>query len=152
MNKKLALIMLSGFVSFLISCLPYNEVELISVDNVEVKKFTMSGIRAEVTVKVSNPNNYKISIIDSDLDIYLNGIMMGKATIKETIVLEKKSKDSHRFTIDTNYTGASAGGLSAIMTLITSSSVNLGLKGTIKAKAKFIRKKVDVEFNERVSI
>ncbi|PCJ83610.1 MAG: hypothetical protein COA57_10860 [Flavobacteriales bacterium] len=133
------------------SCISYKEVQFIAMIGAEVKSFSAKGLNVELGVKLRNPNNYKITVVDSDLDIFINGKPMGKAKIKNKIKMKKNSEDVHHFIISADYDNAAVGGLSAIMAMLGASSMQLRIKGKVKAKALVFRKTFDVDFTERVS-
>lgn len=133
------------------ACVSYEEVEIVSIDDVEIVSFSTEKIVVKITATVHNPNNYKIKIVNSDLDLFLNARNMGKATIDDKIVLPKKSKDQHIFTVTSDL--KKAGGLiGGILTMGLGGGAELRVKGTIKAKAFGIGKKFPVDLKERVSM
>ena len=103
-------------------------------------------------MQIKNPNKYDISIVGSDLMIFLKGKKMGTAIIKEKIKLKKKSNDIYRFTIQSNLKDLASGALPVILGLITQSSVDIQIQGHIKAKAKGISKKIPIDFKETVKL
>lgn len=134
------------------SCMIYKDVELVGVKNVKLNQFSLKGIEAEVSLRVKNPNGYKITIVDSDLDIILNGKPFGKAKIKENVVLKKKSDEVHKITIKSKVGSVAQGALSSLLGLLTQKAVNVRLKGDIKAKALVISKKIPIDIEEKVSL
>ena len=144
--------MLSFFAFSLSGCLQYKEVEIVKIDNVGVKEVSTKSIDIEVAMQIKNPNKYDISIVGSDLTIFLKGKKMGTANIKEKIKLKKKSNDIHRFTIQSNLKDIASGALPILMGLITKNSIDLKVEGHIKAKAKGISKKIPIDFTENVKL
>ncbi len=136
----------------LTSCLQYKEVEIVKVTDVGIKEISTKAIDVEVAMQIKNPNKYDISIVNSDLSIFLKGKKMGTANIKEKIKLKKKSNTIYRFTIQSSLKDIASGALPILMGLITKNSVELQVQGDIKAKAKGISKKVPVDFKERVKL
>jgi LEA14-like dessication related protein len=86
----------------LFSCLQYKEVQIIKVTDVGIKDVSTKAIDIEVAMQIKNPNKYDISIVDSDLTLFLKGKKLGTANIKEKIKLKKKSNEIHRFVIQSN--------------------------------------------------
>ena len=56
----------------LYSCIEYKDVEVIDVSDIRVKSLTTSVVEIEFKMQVNNPNNYKISVVDSDLELFIN--------------------------------------------------------------------------------
>ena len=136
----------------LFGCLQYKEVQIIKVIDVGIKNVSTKAINIEVAMQIKNPNKYDISIVGSDLTLFVKGKKLGVANIKEKIKLKKKSNDIYRFTIQSNLKDISAGLLPIIMGLITKNSMSLEVKGFIKAKAKGISKKVPIDFKKNVKL
>ena len=136
----------------LFGCLQYKEVQIVKVIDVGVKNVSTKAIDIEVAMQIKNPNKYDISVVDSDLTLFLKGKKLGVANIKEKIKLKKKSNEIHRFIIQSNLKDIAAGVLPIIMGLITKNSMELEVKGNIKAKAKGISKKVPIDFKKNVKL
>lgn len=133
----------------LISCV-YKEVKIVKLENVAIKQLSSQGIKAEVFLKVSNPNNYDISFVDSDLDILINDKPVGKANIREKILLPKKTEDVHRVNVETSFEKLGSGVLATIGSVFLSNSLKLGVRGSVTVKTFLFRKKINVELNEKV--
>jgi len=134
------------------SCIQYKEVEVVKVTDVGVKEISTKGIDIEVAMQIKNPNKYNISIVDSDLILFVKEKKMGAANIKEKITLPKKSNKIHRFTIQTTLKDLASGTIPVLMGLITQSNIDLQIQGDIKAKAKGLSKTFPIDFKERVRL
>ena len=134
------------------SCIQYKEVEVVNINNVRIKEISTKGIDVEVTMQIKNPNKYDISIVDSDLMLFLSGKKMGIASIKEKVKLKKKSNKEYRFTIQTNVKNIVSGAFPVLIGIITKSSIDLHVVGDIKAKAKGISKRVPIDVKEKVRL
>jgi len=132
------------------SCLSYTDVEVIEIKDIKLVEFSSKGMVVDIDVQIKNPNNYKISVVNTDLNISLNRRNMGKAEIKGGLVLQKNSTNIHKITA--KLSGKQLGGA---MSLLLSSALGnpmvIGIKGSITAKAKLLRKKIDVDFTESIS-
>ncbi len=137
---------------FNLSCFQYKEVEVVNVSDINVKEISTKAINVEVAIQVKNPNKYNISIVDADLVLFIKGKKIGMANIKKKIVLPKKSNKIHRLTIQSNLKDISTGAIPLLMGLITKSSIELGIQGDIKAKAKGISKKIPINFKEKITL
>lgn len=135
--------------STLFSCF-YKEVEIVKLENAFVKKFSSRGIEAEVFLKVKNPNNYDISIVNSDLDIFINEKSVGKAKIADKVIFPKKSEKVHRLLIESDFVQTGGGLLTTLASVLLNQSVSLGIKGDVTAKAMMMQKKVKVDIRENV--
>ncbi len=134
------------------SCLEYKEVEVVKIVDVGVKNISVKGVDIEVSMRIKNPNKYNISIVDSDLSVFVKGKKMGNAKIKEKVTLKKKSNSVYRFNIHSNLNGIATAGLPVILGLITQPSIELKVQGDIKAKAKGLSKKIPIDFTEKIKL
>jgi len=136
----------------LTSCIQYKEVQIVNVKDVGIKNITPKGIEIEVAMQIKNPNKYAISIVESDLLIFIKEKKIGTAAIKEKVKLGKKSNEIYRFTIQTKTEDLLSGIFPIMMGAITKKSLDLHVLGDIKAKAKGLSKKVPIDFRERVKL
>lgn len=136
----------------LYSCIKYKEVEVKEVSNVRIKKMTTEKIEIELTMKISNPNNYKISVVDSDLELYVKNKKIGATNIKEKIVLPKKSEEHHKIVIETGLADMLTGAIPVLVGLVFDRSIELEINGNIKARAKSLSKTFPVNFKDRVEL
>ncbi len=133
-------------------CIQYKEVEMVQVTDVGVKNFTKNGIEIEVAMQIKNPNNYKISIVDSDLELLIKKNRIGTANIDNKIVLPKKSNKIHRFIIKTTLKDMASNTLPILISVLSGGHIELQVKGDIKAKAKGIGKRIPVDFKEKLEL
>jgi LEA14-like dessication related protein len=140
------------FVFSLSSCLEYKEVEVIKIVEIGVKEISVKGVDVEVAMQVKNPNNYNISIVDSDLNLLIKGKKMGSATIKEKVTLKKKSTAVYRFTLQSSFKDLSLSSLPVLMSIMGQNSMEVQIVGDIKAQAKGISKRVPIDFTEKVKL
>jgi LEA14-like dessication related protein len=132
------------------SCKVYQDVTLTEVNNVKMTEFGLEGVKAEITVSISNPNWYKLKVTDSEIDLYFEGQKIAQVKIEEDLVIPKKQVSTQ--TIQVNSTGAD---LTAVMgnalALFFKSEFLLEGKGYIDGKAMFIARKVPVEFKQKLT-
>ena len=139
-------------ISSLAGCITYKEVQMIKVTDVGVKNFTTEGVEVEVAMQIKNPNNYKISIVDSDLDLFVKGNRIGTANIDNKVTLPKKSNQIHRFIIKSSLKDMGSSAIPLLMGVLGGGTIDLQIKGDIKAKAKGISKKFPVDFKKKVKL
>lgn len=137
---------------FILGCLQYKEVEVVKVTEVGVKKIALTGIDIEVAMQIKNPNNYDISIVDSDLTLFAEGEKVGVAQVKEKVTLKKKSNKIYRFTVHTSSEDILSSAVPLLMSYFGKDNVTLKVDGTLKARAKGLSKRFTVNFEERIKI
>lgn len=130
----------------------YKEVEVVKVTEVGVKKIALTGIDIEVAMQIKNPNNYDISIVDSDLTLFAEGEKVGVAQVKEKVTLKKKSNKIYRFTVHTSSEDILSSAVPLLMSYFGKDNVTLKVDGTLKARAKGLSKRFTVNFEERIKI
>jgi len=135
-----------------IGCMTYKEVEIIEVTDVSLKQFTAKGVEVEVAMQIKNPNNYNISIVDSDLELFAKGSRVGIAKVEKKITLLKKSNQIHRFIIKASLKDLGIGAIPLAMSVLGGEPIDIHIKGDIKAKAKGVGKRFPVDFKKTVKI
>ena len=133
------------------SCLSYEEVKLVRFAGVDVKEMSAAGITVDINVQVNNPNNYKISIVRTNLMVSLNGKDLGKAHIKGNLVIPKKSNEVHKITVQLKGSQLKAA-LPSMLSMALGGRMKMRIMGSITAKARMLRKKIDVDFSDSVSL
>ena len=152
MKKFFRYILVLLSLSVVTGCMTYKEVEVVKVSDVGIKNMTLKGIDIEVAMQIKNPNNYDISIVDSDLALFAEGEKVGRAQVKEKIKLKKKSNKVYRFTIQTSASEILSGAIPVILSMVTKGNIELQITGDIKAKAKGIGKRFPVNFKDRIKL
>ncbi|MCI5055186.1 MAG: LEA type 2 family protein [Flavobacteriales bacterium] len=149
MRKLRVLLLPLSLCLLLVSCITYEDVEMLGLEDIKMKEFSTSGVEAIVSMKVKNPNNYKISIVNSDLDLFINGSKLGKAVIKDKIVIKKDRTEVYSFTVGAKPSG---GILGSLLSMAFSKNVKVGVKGKVKARAFMVSKSFDVDVEQNVSL
>lgn len=134
------------------SCIKYKDVEMVKVVDFGVKDITTAGVVFQVSMQIKNPNDYKISIVDSDLDLYVKDAKTGKVTLKDKVTLPENSNKIHHFLFKTDYKNLTSDPTTILGALLGSNKIPIQVKGYIKAKAKGLSKKFPVEFKEKIEI
>jgi LEA14-like dessication related protein len=132
------------------SCTIYQNVELQEVTNVELKEFGVDGVKAEVTVSISNPNWYKLKVTGSEIDLYFEGQKIAQVAISEDLVIPKKQVSTQTFTVASSSADLGAI-LSNALALFFKSEFDLEGKGYIDGKAFFIARRVPIEFKQKLT-
>ena len=133
----------------LTSCLSYKEVELVDIANVEVEKMDAKGVYVRVDALITNPNGYRIHVLDPDVDIFLNGTLVGKGVLDSALVLDGKRSRLYSVPMHADLQGGS------LVMVMLSGALNggkflLGAKGTVVGKAGLIRKRFPFELEEEL--
>lgn len=126
--------------------------EMGKVESTKLVNYSQKGIEAELGVRIKNPNNFGIKIFEADLDVSINGTPMGKAKLLNKVKIPGNSNEVHTFRIKSEFKNVLSGALGSLLSIMTSKSLQVGVKGEVKGGNLLIRKKYPVELNERISI
>jgi LEA14-like dessication related protein len=130
-------------------CRVYRNVEFKGVKETRFTSFNVQGVSCEFHVEVYNPNPYKISLMQSDVNLFLEGTRLGKVQIPESAVLqaEKTTRLTLTCTAEPSSIPKIVGGA---IGLVFKKDIVIEGKGSVKAKAFLITKTVPVEFTQRI--
>lgn len=154
MNLKnfLSFLSITIIALFFTSCIEYKDVEVVEVSDVGIKSISLAGIDVGVSMQIKNPNNYDISIVDSDLTLFADGKRVGTAQVKEKIKIPKKSNKMHRFTVQSSTADIVSNAIPLLMSLMSKTTLEVQITGDIKAKAKGLSKRFPVDFKDKVKL
>lgn len=135
----------------LTSCNFYKEVEVLEVTNIEVKEFNKDVVSADISLKISNPNKYKLKLVDSDIDLFLNGKKMGKMILREPLELPKNDTTIQVLSMKAEVTEFSNDFIANTLSLLFAKTAELKAVGYVKGKAMGIGRKVKVDFTKDIA-
>lgn len=136
----------------LTSCFEYEDVQLLKVTNIHLNNISTKKIEIGVDLQIVNPNKYKINIVDSELELFLKGKKIGTAHIIDKIELPKNSDQIHKIAIATDLKDMLSDAIPVILGVLFDESIELQVKGNIKASAKALTKIFPIDFKERVRL
>jgi LEA14-like dessication related protein len=129
----------------LTGCLSYQEVTFNGITDVEVSKLDQSGVAARVTVTLDNPNNFRIHVIDPDVDLFLNEVYIGKAVLDSSLVLEKKSVKDYAVPLHATFDDHGTQAMGAMLAAALTGKAKLKAKGSVVGRAFLLRKRFPFE-------
>ncbi len=131
------------------SCRVYRDVEFKAVKETRFTSFNAKGISCEFEVELFNPNPYKITLMQSDVDLYLEGTRLGKVQLPESAQLNADGKTLLKLacTAEPASIPKLVGGA---IGMVFKKDVVIEGKGSVTAKAFLITKTVAVEFKQRL--
>ncbi len=133
------------------SCVNYDDVRLLELENVSINKITGKGIDADIWLKIDNPNNYKIKVEAKDLTFSINGKEIGKAKLSEPVTLEKSKEQSYQAKVYISIPPDGNIDLGVLL-LMSGGQIKMALEGEVTGKAKGISKTVKVDVSESISL
>ena len=152
-SKHISLLFIGFFLLITQSCTVYEEVEMLGVKDYNIGDINTDYVDVAITVKINNPNKYNIRIKRSTLDLFVEKEKVGKAKMKEDIVLKKQTEGNYTFVVQANYKELSSAVFSSLKSALFKSTIKLGVKGKVKAKAfGVVGKKFDLDIQEDIKV
>jgi LEA14-like dessication related protein len=130
-------------------CRVYRDVEFKGVKETRFTSFNAQGVSCEFDVEVYNPNPYKITLMQSDVNLFLEGTRLGKVQLPESAVLHAENSTILKLTC-TAEPASIPKIVGGAIGLVFKKDVVIEGKGMVTAKASFVTKTVPVEFTQRV--
>lgn len=150
--RNRTLILFLGLAGLFLSSCSYQDVEMEEITSVNFEKVSAEKIKLKISAKISNPNNYPITIVNSDLNIFIANKLVGAAKLDRKIKLPKKSKMVHSFAIETDLQGIKKAVMPSIFSVLANKAVTARIAGTIKTRVIIAGKKFDVDFSDEVNL
>lgn len=131
----------------LVSCLKLQPLQVKQVESVKILAMTDSTADLAVDLRVDNPNKIKILVKDCNLDAYINHKYVGKVNVRENITIHKKSQDVHTVIVKADMLQVRK----IAPSMLFASKALVSLNGNLLVVAKGIKKKIDVNVDQKVS-
>ena len=135
---------------FLTGCLGYKEVVLEEIRSVELARWEPKAIHLRATVRLSNPNGYRIHVLDPDVDLFLNDRFVGKGVLDSALVLGKRSDVVYTIPMHADLAGGDV--FLQLLSGALKGSVKVGAKGTVLGKAGLLRKRFPFSMDEVIDL
>lgn len=131
----------------------YEDVEITNIKSVKLLELSDKGLTAESEIQITNPNSYKLSVVDSEFDVFIKNTKLGKAYIDGNLNIKANSSDYHTIVLKSDYEDLADGALGNMIALtMGSKNIDFKVEGFIVGKAFLIRKKVKVSHQGRVPL
>lgn len=150
MKKYIIQLFLITSISF-VGC-DYKEVTFSGVENVKVTSLSQSGLEALITVKIKNPNKMSFTVYKSEMDITVSGINLGKAYIAENVRIKRDSEELYTFKINSNFSRLSIMQLPKLLSLATSKTLQVNIKGVLKGGKMFVKRSFPIDITQNVPL
>lgn len=135
---------------FTSSCKDFEEIKVIGIDSFHLNKLNMDGIEAEINVKIKNSNSVGFTIYPSDFDVAFSGMRLGKASLHKRVHIAANCEKVYSFKLKSGF-----GELNIMDVTRLLSGGNWGkveVKGDLKVGKLLVRKKVQVNFSEKINL
>ena len=132
------------------SCEIYKDVKVNRVEEFDLSEFTNNHVAAVLRIGLENPNPYKITLYESDLELRIDGNVAGTLTLAEPVVLGPKSAQVYDVKVFTNITDVE-GLLGNALSLMFKDEIILEASGYVQAKGLGVKKMVPFSFTKPIS-
>ena len=132
------------------SCEIYKDVKVKRVEEFDLSELTNSKVSAVLRIGLENPNPYKITLFESDLELRIDGNVAGTLTLAEPVVLAPKSAQVYDVKVFTNITDVE-GLLGNALALMFKDEIILEASGYVQAKGLGVKKMVPFSFTKPIS-
>ncbi|MCB0795898.1 MAG: LEA type 2 family protein [Flavobacteriales bacterium] len=147
MRIRLALV-----TSVLCGCSSYQEVSLDRIVHVELTELNGQGMTMRVEATITNPNGYRLKVVDPDVDVSWNGKLLGKATLDSSLSLPRRSSQVHSIPLRATWTNGLVPALLMGLGALFEGQGEVSFKGTVVGKAGLLRKRFPFEITEPVDL
>lgn len=150
--KKQILIIAAIVVSLFSSCGDFEDVTFSGIENVKVNKLSQQGLDVNITAKIKNPNKVAFTIYKSDLDATFSGMNVGKARITNNVKIKANSEEAYTFNVTSDFSKLSIAELPSLLSIATSRSIKVGLKGNLRVGKLLVKKSYPVDMVKSVPL
>jgi LEA14-like dessication related protein len=134
------------------SCGDFQEVTFEGIENVKVNKISQQGIDVDVTAKIKNPNKVAFTIYKSDLDATFSNMNVGKAILTNNVKIKANTSQAYTFNIKSDFSKLSIAELPNLLSIATSKSIKVGLKGNLRVGKLLVKRNYPVDMVKSVPL
>jgi len=151
-NRKVYFPLILVVMLSITSCSLVKPLEFSRVNSFKIgEKAGTKGIVVTTNLSLFNPNNFKVKINNADIDVYAEGINIGKLKIPQTIEIDKKEEFSGDFYIEISFTKLLLAG-NSVINKIKSGKMDVQLKGTIDIDFLCTQRVLKVDYVEKIGM
>ncbi len=151
LHKILKRVIVVLAVTLLISCSPYQGVEVSEITNIGISSINNSGM-AEfvVSAKIKNPNNYQIHLKDAEIDVVINNLFFGTLTLENGLKLKGNETNVQDFFLALNIESLLKENFIQAASLLIAEKVEIKLKGFVKVSSFGLSHQIKIDVIEEV--
>jgi LEA14-like dessication related protein len=139
--------------SLFLSACNFKEVKLEKIESFKVLNIDKEGIEVELNVLVSNPNAIGFTIYDSDLNLTVSKIELGKIKLSESVHIGAHGKSHKKIQVRTSLKDLGITAIAGLASLAAIKKLDISISGDVKVRTLlFLTKKYPVALNEKIQI
>lgn len=139
-------------VLFFFSCKDIKEVTIENIQSVQATGISLQSIRLKVGAKINNPNDFKFTLKDIDVHVFVKGIDFGEAAIDAKEAVAANSNEVHYFYVETNPTKLFFQAMPLMSSLSNHEPMNVKMKGRVKVRAFGVSKWFPLEMEQEIKV
>lgn len=136
----------------LFSCKEIQPVTIGGIENPKLHKLSREGIEFDFGMKIRNPNKIGVTVYPASLDITVNDIDVGKIKFFKKVRIKPNSDGTSSFQIKSDFSKLGLGDITKALSIVSSKSAVLSVKGEIKVGKWYYRKKFPVEMKKTIPL
>lgn len=146
--KNLKIVFLAVIVLFSVSSC-FEEPEFKGASNFKLDEFNQDHILFNVDISVYNPNGYALKVRKSIFDVYINDVHIGEAKLLDKYKMKSKRTTLGNVPVEVKL---GQGVIFKLMQFMRDESVQLRLKGDLKASVLGIPNKQEIDQSKTVNL
>jgi LEA14-like dessication related protein len=131
-------------------CIDVSTIKIVDIESLKVLRMDETGAEIELMVKIKNPNSLGFTIVDSDLKASMGTMELGNAALKNKVKVPANSEESHRFVIESTFSGSLMKNLGSLFLALKTPSTEIHLQGKLKGKSWGFSKTIPIDVKEKV--
>ncbi len=138
----------------LTACFDYKDVEIKDIKSIKLLDFSNKGLSVESEIKIYNPNNFKLSVVDSEFNFYVKGKKLGIASIEGNLKIPANSEEYYTVVLRSSNKDMSPNAIPMLIGITASGKDNIDFKieGYIVGKAFLLKRKIEVSHSGKVPL
>lgn len=110
------------------------------------------GMKGTISLEITNPNNFAITVTNADFELFSSKVNVGKASLNEPFKIAANSTEVYAVKLNGNVGNLLAGSITGLMGALSGKNPEVTIKGTLKAKAFFLSKTIPVEVKTEIPL
>ena len=134
------------------SCTNLEPVTMGGVENPKLKNISREGIEFDFGMKIKNPNKVRVTVFPSEFDATVNDISIGKIKLTRKVRIKANSDGVSEFSVKSDFSKLGLGDVTKVLSIVTSKSASITVKGDIKAGKWFYKKRFPVDIKKTIPL
>lgn len=134
------------------SCAEIKPATIGGIENPKVKELSTSGADFTFDMRIKNPNSVGVTVFPSFFDATVNGIAIGKVRLDKKVKIKANSDNTSEFHIKSDFTKVSLADIANVISMVSSKSATVTLKGEVKVGKWYYKKRFPIEFKKSINL